>query len=171
MTTATLKDTPVLSRPQSRPAQQSALARIAEWCHDHRWWVLIVWLVALVASNVFAQMAGSAFSNNLTGGKQEVQQILNANFPNQAGSPAQVVVTTGDPVHGRSLNAGPYRRAAVLFVPCPMSPPWSAPSLPRGAHRSRGTDTSATCASSSTNRPETCRQQPSKRLSVSLSHS
>jgi RND superfamily putative drug exporter len=56
--------------------------------------VLIVWLVALVASNVFAQMAGSAFSNNLTGGKQEVQQILSANFPSQAGSPAQVVVTT-----------------------------------------------------------------------------
>ena len=97
MTTATLNETPLPSRPESRPAQQSALARIAGWCHDHRWWVLIIWLVALVATNVFAQAAGSAFTNNLTGGKQTVQQILNANFPAQAGSPAQVVITTSTP--------------------------------------------------------------------------
>jgi len=93
MTTATLEDTLVPSRPRSRPAQQSALARIAGWCHDHRWWVLIVWLVALIASNVFAQVAGSAFSDNLSGGTKEAQQILNANFPSQSGSPAQVVVS------------------------------------------------------------------------------
>ena len=49
------------SRPAqaSRPAQESALARLAAWCHDHRWWVLIAWIVALISVNVFAQVAGS----------------------------------------------------------------------------------------------------------------
>jgi RND superfamily putative drug exporter len=80
--------------------------------------VLIVWLVALVASNVFAQMAGSAFSNNLTGGKQEVQQILSANFPSQAGSPAQVVVTTTTPF---SDGANQARTARLVDALRPLS--------------------------------------------------
>ncbi len=117
-TSATLDQIPVPSGPKSRPAEQSALARIAGWCHDHRWWVLIVWLVALVASNVFAQMAGSAFSNNLTGGKQEVQQILSANFPNQAGSPAQVVVTSTAPF---SDGANRARTARLVDALRPLS--------------------------------------------------
>ena len=113
-TSATLETTPGPNRPTSRPAEQSALARIAGWCHDHRWWVLVMWLVALVASNVFAQMAGSAFSNNLSAGTQEVQQILNANFPNQAGSPAQVVVTTGTPVTDAANQARTARLVDAL---------------------------------------------------------
>jgi RND superfamily putative drug exporter len=139
-TSATLDQIPVPSRPQSRPAQQSALARIAGWCHDHRWWVLIVWLVALVASNVFAQMAGSAFSNNLTGGKQEVQQILSANFPNQAGSPAQVVVTTNTPFSDGANRARTIRLVAALrplshvsAVVSPLSPEGAA-QLSRNGH-------------------------------------
>ena len=102
---ATLDEVALPSRPTSRPAQQSALARIAGWCHDHRWWVLSMWLAALVLSNVFAQLEGSAFSNNLTGGKQQAQQILNANFPSQSGSPAQVVVTTGTAFTGSANEA------------------------------------------------------------------
>jgi putative drug exporter of the RND superfamily len=124
---------PVTVRPKSRPAQQSALARIAGWCHDHRWRVLIIWLVALVASNVFAQMAGSAFSNNLSGGTQEVQQILSANFPSQAGSPAQVVVTTGTPFTDAANEARTARLVAALrplshvsAVVSPLSPAGAA---------------------------------------------
>jgi RND superfamily putative drug exporter len=64
-----------------------------------------MWLAALVLSNVFAQLEGSAFSNNLTGGKQQAQQILNANFPSQSGSPAQVVVTTGNAFTGSANEA------------------------------------------------------------------
>ena len=124
----TLDDVALPSRPTSRPAQQSALARIAGWCHDHRWWVLSMWLAALVLSNVFAQLDGSAFSNNLSGGKQQAQQILNANFPTQSGSPAQVVVTTGTAFTGS--------------VRAPL--------------RSRETDISPTCASSLTSRLGTC---------------
>ena len=113
-TSATLDKSPEAGRPESRPAQHSALARIAGWCHDHRWWVLVIWLVALVASNVFAQMAGSVFSNNLTSGTQEVQKILSANFPNQAGSPAQVVVTTGTPLTDPANRARTARLAEAL---------------------------------------------------------
>ena len=139
-TVSTLDKGPAPSRPQSRPAQQSALARIAVWCHDHRWWVLIIWLVALVASNVFAQAAGSAFSNNLTGGKQEVQQILNANFPSQAGSPAQVVVTTSAPLTDAANQARTARLSAALrtlpHVSAVVSPfsPQGAAQVSRDGH-------------------------------------
>ncbi len=139
-TSATLDDRPGTSRPKSRPAQHSTLARIAGWCHDHRWWVLVIWLVALVASNVFAQMAGSAFSNNLTGGKQPVQQILNANFPNQAGSPAQVVVTTGTPFADPANRARTTRLVDALrtlpHVSAVVSPltPAGAAQISRDGH-------------------------------------
>ena len=98
----------------SRPAEESSLARIAGWCHDHRWTVLVVWLIALVGINVGAQAAGSNFSNNLTGGKQPVQQILNQAFPNQAGSPAQVVITTPGPVTEASVQARTAQLVAAL---------------------------------------------------------
>ena len=67
--------------PGSRPAEQSALARLAGWCHDHRWWVLVAWIVGLVAVNVLAQSSGSNFTNNLSGGTQSAQQILNTRVP------------------------------------------------------------------------------------------
>ncbi len=98
----------------SRPAEDSGLARLAGWCHDHRWTVLIVWLVALVGANVGAQAAGSAFSNNLTGGAQPVQQILNQAFPNQAGSPAQVVITSAGPIRAAGIEARTAQLVAAL---------------------------------------------------------
>ena len=85
--------------------QQSALARLAGWCHDHRWWVLLAWIVGLVAVNVLAQAAGSSFTNNLSGGTQQAQQILNSEFPALAGSPAQVVITTSAPFADPSNQA------------------------------------------------------------------
>jgi len=101
-------------RRPSRPAEESGLARIAGWCHDHRWWVLVIWLVALVGTNVLAQAAGSNFSNNLTGGAQPVQQILNRAFPAQKGSPAQVVITSSGPITSASVEARTARMVAAL---------------------------------------------------------
>ena len=137
---ATLDEVALPSRPTSRPAQQSALARIAGWCHDHRWWVLSMWLAALVLSNVFAQLEGSAFSNNLTGGKQQAQQILNANFPSQSGSPAQVVVTTGSAFTGSANEARTSRLVDALrslpHVSAVVSPfsPQGATQVARNRH-------------------------------------
>ncbi|HVB94158.1 MAG TPA: MMPL family transporter [Acidimicrobiales bacterium] len=101
-------------RHPSRPAEQSLLAKIAGWCHDHRWRVLIGWLVALVAFNVAAGMAGSAFSNNLSGGKTGVDQILQRAFPNEVGSPAQVVMTTTGPIDAASVRQRTTRLVDAL---------------------------------------------------------
>ena len=133
-TSPTLDERPVSVRPQSRPAQDSALARIAGWCHDHRWAVLIIWLVALVGANVGAQAAGSNFSNNLTGGAQPVQQILDRAFPHQAGSPNQVVITSTGPVTSPSVEARTARMVAAL-APLDHVSGVVSPFTPAGAHQ------------------------------------
>jgi RND superfamily putative drug exporter len=121
----------------SRPAEESSLARIAGWCHDHRWTVLVVWLIALVGINVGAQVAGSNFSNNLTGGNQPVQLILNQAFPDQAGSPAQVVITTPGPVTEASVQARTAQLVAALRPLAHVSQVVS-PFTPAGAHQISG---------------------------------
>jgi RND superfamily putative drug exporter len=118
----------------TRPAEESSLARIAGWCHDHRWAVLVIWLIALVGVNVGAQVAGSNFSNNLTGGKQPVQQILNQAFPDQAGSPAQVVITTPGPVTEASVQARTAQLVSALRPLAHVSQVIS-PFTPAGGHQ------------------------------------
>jgi RND superfamily putative drug exporter len=114
MATSTLPATAPDPQAPSLPATDSGLARIAGWCHDHRWRVLIIWLIALVGFNFGAQAAGSAFTNNLTGGAQPVQQILNQAFPAQAGSPAQVVITSTGPITAASVEARTAQLVAAL---------------------------------------------------------
>ncbi len=76
--------------------------------------MLIIWLVALVGTNVLAQAAGSNFSNNLTGGAQPVQQILNRAFPAEKGSPAQVVITSAGPISAVSVRDRTARMVAAM---------------------------------------------------------
>ena len=135
MATTTLSppETPK-GRPPSQPAEESGLARIAGWCHDHRWWVLVLWLVALVGTNVVAQAAGSDFSNNLTGGKQPVQQILDQAFPNQKGSPAQVVITSTGPITAASVQDQTSKMVAAL-TPLAHVTDVVSPFTPAGAHQ------------------------------------
>jgi RND superfamily putative drug exporter len=137
MTTTTSRQPAAPAAPdrrQSRPAEESGLARIAGWCHDHRWWVLIIWLVALVGTNVLAQAAGSNFSNNLTGGAQPVQQILNQAFPAQKGSPAQVVITTTGPVSAASVR-GQTAKLVTALTPLAHVSEVVSPFSPAGAHQ------------------------------------
>src|SRR5579862_2670669 len=98
----------------SQPAQRSALARLAAWCHDHRWWVLLIWIIGLVGVNFSAQALGSNFSNNLSGGTQSAQHILDTQFPAVSGSPAQVVITTTAPFTDPANRAGTEELAAAL---------------------------------------------------------
>ena len=112
-----------------RPAHESGLARMAGWCHDHRRRVLLLWLVGIVAFNVAAHAAGSAFTNNLNGGTQPVQQILDRAFPGQAGSLNQVVITTAGPITALPVQARTARLvnalrplAHVAQVVSPFSP-------------------------------------------------
>jgi RND superfamily putative drug exporter len=118
--------------PDSRPAEASALARLAGWCHDHRWWVLVAWVVGLVAVNVLAQSSGSNFTNNLTGGTQSAQQILNSQFPAVSGSPAQVVVTTTAPFTDPANQARTGRLVAAL-KPLAHVSSVTSPFSPQGA--------------------------------------
>jgi putative drug exporter of the RND superfamily len=115
MTTSTVPSpAPGAVRPPSRPAQESELARLAGWCHDHRWRVLVLWLIGLVALNFAAHAAGSAFTNNLNGGTQPVERILNQAFPGQSGSQDQVVITTSGPVTAPSVQARTAKLVAAL---------------------------------------------------------
>lgn len=114
MTTTAIRPGERAVAPDPKLAEDSGLARIAGWCHDHRWWVLILWLVVLVGSNVLAHSVGSNFSNNLTGGAQPVQQILNKAFPDQKGSPAQVVLTSTGPISGTAVKERTARLTAAL---------------------------------------------------------
>ncbi len=118
--------------PPSRPAEQSTLARLAGWCHDHRWWVLLAWIVGLVAVNVLAQAAGSSFTNNLSGGTQQAQQILNSDFPAFAGSPAQVVITTSAPF-ADPANQAKTRALAAALEPLAHVSAVTSPLTPAGA--------------------------------------
>jgi RND superfamily putative drug exporter len=61
-----------------------------------------------------AHAAGSNFSNNLTGGAQPVQQILNRAFPAQKGSPAQVVIRSSGPIKAASVEGRTARMVAAL---------------------------------------------------------
>lgn len=115
-----------------QPYERSVLARLAGWCHDHRWWVLVLWIVGLVVVNVGAQSLGSNFSNNLSGGTQSAQQILDADFPGLAGSPAQVVITTTAPF------TDPANRARTAELVAALSPlahvaQVTSPFAPQGA--------------------------------------
>jgi len=134
MAISTLPTTRPVPQVPSRPATDSGLARIAGWCHDHRWRVLIIWLIALVGFNFGAQAAGSAFTDNLTGGPQPVQQILNQAFPAQAGSPAQVVITTTGPITAASVEARTAQLVAALTPLAHVSQVVS-PFSPAGAHQ------------------------------------
>jgi RND superfamily putative drug exporter len=134
MTTTLESARPAKERPPSKPAEESGLARIAGWCHDHRWWVLVLWLIALVGSNVAAQATGSNFSNNLTGGAQPVQQILNQAFPSQKGSPAEVVITTTGPVSAPAVQQRTAKLVAAL-IPLAHVSDVVSPFAPAGAHQ------------------------------------
>ncbi len=125
--------TAVRPEPTSQRAQDSALARLAGWCHDHRWWVLIIWIIGLVGANVAAQGLGSNFSNNLSGGTQSAQQILDADFPGLSGSPVQVVITTTAPftdaanqTRTEQLGAALRPLAHVSSVTSPFAPEGAA---------------------------------------------
>jgi RND superfamily putative drug exporter len=70
------------------------MVRLARWTIAHRWYVLLIWAVLLVAVNVFAQAAGTSYSNNFTlphSGSQSAANLLQRSFPAQAGDRDTIV--------------------------------------------------------------------------------
>jgi len=134
-----IPDTSTRPVDAGQPAQHSLLARLATWCHDHRWWVLVIWIVGLLGVNFGAQALGSNLSNNLSGGTQAAQQILDAKFPGLSGSPAQVVISTTAPFADPANRSRTERLAAeltplahVATVTSPFSPQGAAQVSPDG---------------------------------------
>ena len=126
-----VNDAPVTSQA-GQSAHESALARLAGWCADHRWIVLGLWAVALIGINIVAQSAGSNFSNNLGGSPSGAQAILVKNFPSQAGSPAQVVITSSAGFSDPATRARTEKLAAAL-APLSHVSQVVSPTSPAGA--------------------------------------
>ncbi len=80
---------------------QNGLGRLAAWCYDHRRWVLLGWLLAVVAVIGLAQWAGSRLDNNFALGSspsQQAQNLLASRFPSQQGDSADVVLRSSSPL-------------------------------------------------------------------------
>ncbi len=78
-----------------------ALGRLAAWSHDHRRQVVLGWIAAIVVVTALAQTMGSRFQESFGSGNspsQQVQNLLAARFPRTAGTSADVVVATTDPI-------------------------------------------------------------------------
>ncbi len=61
------------------------LERLASFCHRHRWWVLVLWIVALPASFVVSGALGGKFDTSQGGGggteSEKASEILSKEFP------------------------------------------------------------------------------------------
>lgn len=90
------------------------MAGFARWCFQHRKIVLAAWLVVLIGCIAAGQAAGSAYSNSYSLPGTDSTQALNvlqANYPAQAGDSDQIVVQAR---HG-TLRA-PAAEAAVTSM-------------------------------------------------------
>ena len=64
------------------------MLKLARWSTTHRKYVLIGWVLVLIAVNIFAQSAGTSYSNNFTLPNSDAQRaadLLEHSFPAQAG--------------------------------------------------------------------------------------
>ena len=97
---------PLDVQPASR--DRGALARFARWCVEHRWKVIIAWLVLLVGVNVIAGAVGPDYRTDFTlpdGEAKDVQELLEANNPDRAGFTSQVVVVAPQGVDDPAVQA------------------------------------------------------------------
>ncbi len=88
-------------RQESDAQPVTALGRLAGHCYDRRRLVLVLWIIAIIAITVVAQVVGTDFKNKFTAGNtpsQQAQNILQERFPSQAGDSADVVFQTATPI-------------------------------------------------------------------------
>ncbi len=87
------------------------MIKLARWSTTHRVYVVVGWLMLLVAVTAFAQSAGTSYSNNFTlphSGAQRAADLLQKSFPAQAGDRDEIVLRA----HGASIT-DPAVRARV----------------------------------------------------------
>src|SRR3984957_15508519 len=97
--------------------RRTVLGRLAGVCYARRRLVLSVWILAIIAVTVLAQVVGTHFENKFTAGNtpsQQAQNILAARFPAQSGDTADIVFHTATPI--------PDNRAAIEAVVARVRP-------------------------------------------------
>jgi RND superfamily putative drug exporter len=120
-----------------RNAEDSGLGRLAAWCHDHRRRVLLIWVLGVLVVIGLSATAGSAFSNNFSGGNapaERAQHLLSERFPSQAGDTATVVVVTTEPITDPA-NAERMARLVAALGPLDHVTSVQSPLAPGGQHQ------------------------------------
>ncbi len=92
------------------------MLRLARWTTTHRKYVLLGWVALLIAVNVFAQSAGTTYSNNFTLPNSDAQRaanLLQSSFPSQAGDRDTIVYKVSS---GTVLDPRVKARMSSLFA-------------------------------------------------------
>ena len=75
---------------------------LARWCIGHRRIVIVAWVFALIAANVFGAAAGSTYNSNFSGpksaGSEKAIELLTADFPARRGDSASIVFESKAPI-------------------------------------------------------------------------
>ena len=82
------------TRPPETKTDASTLARLARACVRHRWMVIGAWVALLVVVNAVSGAVGPDYRTDFTlpaSETKEVQELLEANAPEQAGFTSQIV--------------------------------------------------------------------------------
>ncbi len=117
---------------ESRPAEESALARLAGWCHDHRWWVLVVWWWPWSGSTWPPRPREQLLQQPVGRAPSRPSRSSTASSRRSSGSPAQVVITTTAPFTDPANRARTEQLAAAL-APLPHVAAVTSPFAPAGA--------------------------------------
>jgi RND superfamily putative drug exporter len=92
------------------------MVKLARWTITHRKYVLLGWLALLLLVNVFAQSAGTSYSNNFTlpnSGAQRAADLLQRSFPAQAGDRDTIVYEVSS---GTVLDPAVRTRMSRMFA-------------------------------------------------------
>jgi RND superfamily putative drug exporter len=106
------------------------LLKLARWTTTHRKYVVLGWIVLVVAINVLAQSAGTSYSNNFTlpnSDAQRASDLLQRSFPQQAGDRDTIVYRVGsgavtDPEVRAPMNATFAKVKKLPHVSAVISP-------------------------------------------------
>jgi len=92
------------------------MLKLARWSTTHRLYIAIGWVVLLVVVNVFAQSAGTTYSNNFTlpnSDAQRASDLLARSFPAQAGDRDTIVFEVE---HGTVHEPAVRNHMSALFA-------------------------------------------------------
>ena len=106
------------------------MLKLARWSTSHRKYVLLGWVVLLVAVNILAQSAGTSYSNNFTlpnSDAQRASDLLQRSFPAQSGDRDTIVYavssgTVDDPAVRARMGAVFAKVARLPHVAAVISP-------------------------------------------------